>query len=348
MQLTDPGRSEALEEPLVSVILPIYNGERFIEATLTSALAQAYRRLEIIVVDDGSRDRSREIVEAFAARDPRVRLIVQANRGVAAARNRGIAEARGEFVAPLDADDVWDPSKIERQVRRMRECGEATGVVYSWWVWIDDASEVLDVSPRWRIESDAANALLHVNYIGCASIPLFRRSVVDALGGYDETLITGCEDWDLSLRVAERAGVAVVPSYLVAYRRRVGSMSTDTDAMWRARGMVVERLRRRRPDIERRVHRRSDAQFALHLAGVAFWDRQFARSVGWGLRALKSTLGFEVLPYILPMLARSWWRSGAPKERVEPGVAFADRETRPTLIPYDRIIGRRLERRSVS
>ena len=93
--------------------------------------------LELIVVDDGSRDRTRAIVDQWAERDSRVRVLAQANRGVAAARNRALAAARGEFIAPLDADDLWDPTKIERQVRRMIEAGEGTGLVYCWWVSID-------------------------------------------------------------------------------------------------------------------------------------------------------------------------------------------------------------------
>ena len=111
-------------------------------------LGQTYRNTEIVVVDDGSRDGTRAIVEAWVARDPRVRLIAQANRGVAAARNRAVEAARGELIAPLDADDLWDPTKIERQVRRMLEAGDGTGLVYCWWVSIDVTACLLDCSPR--------------------------------------------------------------------------------------------------------------------------------------------------------------------------------------------------------
>jgi glycosyltransferase involved in cell wall biosynthesis len=108
-------------QPLVSIILPVRDGESSIAATLESAVGQTYGNTEIIVVDDGSRDGTRAIVEAWVARDPRIRLIAQVNRGVAAARNRAVEAARGELIAPLDADDLWDPTKIARQVRRMLE-----------------------------------------------------------------------------------------------------------------------------------------------------------------------------------------------------------------------------------
>src|ERR1700704_1460091 len=120
--------------PLVSIVLPVRDGELFIGDTLASALGQTYQNLEVIVVDDGSRDGTQSVVEAWIARDSRVRMMVQTNRGVADARNRAIAAARGEFIAPLDADDLWDPTKIERQTQRMIGAGDGTGLVYCWWI----------------------------------------------------------------------------------------------------------------------------------------------------------------------------------------------------------------------
>src|SRR5258706_648191 len=219
-------------EPLVSVILPVYNGESDLEATLDSALQQTYRNIEVVIVDDGSRDGTRTLVEALALRDSRVRVITQLNRGVAAARNRGLADARGEFIAPLDADDVWDPTKIERQVGRMTEAGDNTGLVYCWWVWIDVRGAVLDCSPRWRIEGNAAETLLQVNYTGNASVPLYRRRDLERAGGFDVTLrdrgAEGCEDWDVALKIAERSRVAVVPAVLVGDPKRREANSART------------------------------------------------------------------------------------------------------------------------
>ena len=122
--------------PLVSVILPVYNGESDIEATLDSALQQTYRNIEVIIVDDGSRDGTRALVDALALRDSRVRVKAQTNRGVAAARNRGLAEARGEFVAP----SMRTTCGIHRRLKgigRMMEADDNTGLVYCWWAWID-------------------------------------------------------------------------------------------------------------------------------------------------------------------------------------------------------------------
>lgn len=105
--------------PLVSVIIPAYNAESFIEETLKSVLAQTYPAIEVLVIDDGSQDRTPEIVAGMAERDPRVVLVKQSNAGVAAARNLGIDQSKGEFIAPIDADDIWYPENLEKQVQCM-------------------------------------------------------------------------------------------------------------------------------------------------------------------------------------------------------------------------------------
>src|SRR5262249_36588501 len=142
----------AQTKPLVSVIVPVYNGERSIDETLSSALGQSYRSIEVIVVDDGSRDGTRALVEARARLDSRIRVADQPNRGVAAARNHAVSIARGDFIAPLDADDLWDPTKLENQVQRFAIADSSTSLVYSWWTVIDADGLVLDCSPQWRFE----------------------------------------------------------------------------------------------------------------------------------------------------------------------------------------------------
>jgi glycosyltransferase involved in cell wall biosynthesis len=332
------------DAPTVSVVIPVYNGAALIDATIESALGQTYPHLEVIVVDDGSTDRTAELVRAKAALDPRVRFIQQTNRGVGAARNAGIAAARGELIAPLDADDLWDPSKIERQVNRLLEAGNDFGIVYSWWLWIDGDGRVLDYSPQWRVEGRAADAMLQVNFIGCASIPLFRRRDILAVGGYSEINGERCADWDLSLRIAERTSVAVVPAILVAYRRCRDSMSTNTAAMWQAHGTAIQRVRARRPDLDPALVRRSEHQFRLYLAGVCMWAGQYGQALLWGMRAMGSTLGFAVLPYVARMFAQPKRRRARIGDRtIHPGDSFADLAPPESTIPYDRIYARRLD-----
>src|SRR4051794_3877496 len=112
---------------LVTVVVPAHNAAATLRQTLASIAAQTYRDLEIVVVDDGSTDDTSAIAAEFAHLDRRVRLVSQANAGVAAARNKGIALARGEYVAPVDADDLWEPTKIEKQVGVMTARGQRVG-----------------------------------------------------------------------------------------------------------------------------------------------------------------------------------------------------------------------------
>jgi glycosyltransferase involved in cell wall biosynthesis len=335
--------------PLVSVVIPVYNGDAYIAAALESALQQTYPHLDVIVVDDGSTDATCQVVESRRGGDARVRLVRQQNAGVAAARNRGIAEARGELVAPLDADDLWEPTKIERQVARMLEAGDQTGLVYCWWVWIDGDGAVLDSSPRWKVEGRASDALLQVNFAGNASVPLFRRRHLIDVGGYDTSLrardAQGFEDWDVALKVAERSRVAVVPAALVAYRRQESGMSAQTDRMWRSYEFVIDSVRARRPDVEAGVFRRSRHQFGLYMAGVAFWSRDYARAIAWGLRSMRSATTLQLLPHVARMFVRQRLtrRSSAPRV-ITPGARFGTWQLEPTLIPYDRIYKRHFAR----
>jgi len=117
---------------LVSVIIPAYNAARFIRRTLVSVLAQTHPDLDVIVVDDGSVDETVSIVEAIARDDPRVRLFRQKNSGVSAARNAALSVARGAYIAPLDADDLWHPAKLEKQLAVFANRPANVGLVYCW------------------------------------------------------------------------------------------------------------------------------------------------------------------------------------------------------------------------
>jgi GT2 family glycosyltransferase len=341
----NPHQDSGGSPPLVSVVIAAYNAAGFIEDTCRSAMRQTYPALEIIIVDDGSTDRTAALVEALAAADPRIRLIRQQNLGVAAARNRAIALAAGEFIAPLDADDVWDPTKIARQVARLQEAGPQAGMAYCWWAWIDVNATLLDRSPFWRVEGDVLERLTEVNFTGSASVPLFRHACLDAVGGYDAGLrakgAQGCEDWDLALRVAGRYQVAVVPAVLVGYRRRGDSMSAGCDTMYRSQVQVLEALAAREPSLSPAVLRRSKGQFALHLAGVSFWSGDYLGACRWVLRARSITLVFSIAPHVARLLARRLLAGAqaAPSKLPSDGRIDPLEHTEP-LIPYDRIYAR--------
>jgi glycosyltransferase involved in cell wall biosynthesis len=164
-------------EDAVTVVVPAYNAESTLDETLRSVRAQTHRALEILVVDDGSRDGTPAIALAHAAADPRVRLIRQDNAGVGAARNRGIEEARATLVAPVDADDLWAPAKIERQVATLRRRGPHIALVYTWSALIDRESRVTGTYQPME-EGDVLARMCRGNLVGNGSAALMRRDAV--------------------------------------------------------------------------------------------------------------------------------------------------------------------------
>ena len=240
------------EDPLVSVIVPAFNAEQTIHETLSSVRNQTHRNLEIIVVDDGSTDRTYQHASDHSRVDSRVRVVRQPNAGVAAARNRGIEEARADLIAPIDADDLWRPTKIARQVRALRAAGSEVKLVYTWSALIDKDSKVIDWGTHPLFAGDVLLALSRGNFVGNGSTALMQKSTLKELGGYDASLRTrqaqGCEDWSLFLQVAESAHFAVVPDYLTGYRQDSKAMSRDIEQMLRSDGLVRSEMLTRHPE----------------------------------------------------------------------------------------------------
>ena len=295
--------------PQVSVIIPAYNASEFLLETLRSAAGQTLRDLEIIVVDDGSTDDTAELAHRFAREDPRVRVLEQANGGVAWARNHGIEASSGQFVAPLDADDLWSPDKLQRQVSRFEAGGDRVGLVYCWWMVVDREAKPVYPAYPWRVRGAGFDSLLRTNYVGCASIPMFRSGALSEVGLYDSGLrdrdAQGCEDWDLSLRIAERYEVDYVDDYLVRYRTFSDSMSCNTDRMRRSHEMVLSQTVARVPSIRGSVVRRSRSELLLYLAFVQLRTGDRAGAIGM---AMKAWMMQPLLPLRGWLLGTAWRR----------------------------------------
>jgi glycosyltransferase involved in cell wall biosynthesis len=284
-------RSQATQfrmtNPLVSIAIPAYNAAVHIRATLQSVQAQTYRNFEAIVVDDGSTDATSTIVEAFIAADPRFRLIRQRNAGVGGARNSAIRAARGVYIAPLDADDIWEPEKLEKQVECMERGGPEVGMVYCWNRRIDERGRYIGDGSPYTVEGRIRRALILRNLFGGASVPLFRASALADVGLYltraDQHGGEGCEDWDLNLRVAERYLVRVAPEFLVLYRQRRDAISVNTTRMSTSYRAVLARAQQRSPDVPRALFRWGTGQFYFYLAN---------KSDQWGFhsRSLRMTI----------------------------------------------------------
>jgi glycosyltransferase involved in cell wall biosynthesis len=263
---------------LVSVIIPACNDAATVERTVSSVLNQTYSDLEVLVVDDGSTDQTAALVQNMADADLRIRLLQKPNGGLASARNHGIAHAGGEFIAPIDADDLWHPEKIKKQMAVMRDSGDQVGLVYCWSRAIDEQDRVLwDVTPC-SLRGSVYAALIVRNFLSSGA-PLVRKCYAEAVGGYDATLASRgapcCQDLKFNLDIAERCDFDLVPEFLFSYRVRAGSMSTNIDAMLRSRKVVIEEARARHPELPNKLFRwasaHQDREFGLaHLSDGRF------------------------------------------------------------------------------
>jgi glycosyltransferase involved in cell wall biosynthesis len=214
---------------LVSAIMPVYNGEEFLEASLTSLHEQDYPALEIVVCNDGSTDRSDEILGTFDS----VRVVSQENRGVAAALNAAIEASSGEFVAACGCDDLWPPNRMTLQAAHLDQ-HPAVGCVLGRQVWMNP--------PPW-LGRDPVYGELDGIPLGSA---MFRRSVLTQVGGFDESF-RHSEDMDLLVRLREHGTeIAILPE-IIHYRRFHGGNLTanppETSPLLRSLRSKLERER---------------------------------------------------------------------------------------------------------
>ncbi len=262
--------------PLASVLVPAYNAEATLAETLQSALASSYSNLEIVLVDDGSTDATAAIAEAFARDDQRLRIFRQQHRGVSAALNFGLDHIRGDLVARLDSDDLWHPTKLERQVDLM-SADPTVGLTFTFVRYLDASSRIVrDAAPR-ELARRALCQCLYNGIIGGGSSAVFRRSVLDSVGRYDERLSVW-EDLVLHLEVAAGGEIAFVPEYLTGYRLRGESSSADRQKSLHSWRLAKQRIGTDFPQIPAFVHEWSHARRLLDLAEEFAIDRQYATS----------------------------------------------------------------------
>jgi glycosyltransferase involved in cell wall biosynthesis len=264
-----------VDKALVSVVVPAFDAAANIRQALNSVLAQTYEEIEVIVVDDGSSDATSAIVEEFVERDARFHLIRQSNAGVGAARNTAIRKARGKYIAPLDADDLWLPEKLEKQVACLEQSGYETGLVYCWSRSIDNQGGLAS-SCSHTVEGRLRRALILRNVVGNGSAPLIGAVALQRVGLYltraEQGGAQGCEDWDLYLRIAENFGIRVVPEYLLVHRQAGSSMSANAETMGASYAVVMERARARNCDLASSIFRWSAGNYYSHLVrNSVYW-----------------------------------------------------------------------------
>lgn len=268
-------------EPLVSVVIPVYNRAHLVGRAIASVLAQRYQHFEIIVVDDASDD---ELAAALARiSDPRLRCIAHpCNRGAAAARNTGMAAAQGEFVAFLDSDDVWYPEKLAFQVAAMREQPpEIIGHVCAY-DCVKAGYEPRQIAPNW-LDQAFSRAVLFGCTCGPGTTLLCRRAVFTDVGPLDEEL-RRLEDWDWLLRLASKG------YRLLASARALARVEVEAQPRRRDIDAALRRIAARHAAAIARQGGSARRIFAasLHLerAAAAFGDRAYVRAIGEVMRGI--------------------------------------------------------------
>ncbi len=207
----------------ISVIIPAYNAEKTIVDSVRSALDQTFTDIEVIVSDDGSVDDTLSLLEEI--KDSRLKVISSLNSGAAAARNRGIHNSKGEFIAFLDADDLWLKDKLELQLNVLKS-NPLASTVYCWVDTFDEKSKNPRATSRTSVSGDIYINLLKNCFIVSGSNILVRKEALESIGLWDENL-EASQDYDLYLRLAEKYEFVNVPQVLVWYRMSCQSMSTD-------------------------------------------------------------------------------------------------------------------------
>jgi glycosyltransferase involved in cell wall biosynthesis len=253
-------------KPAVTVVIPAYNAEHYIAATLDSVLNQTFSNFEILVVDDGSIDQTIEIVEGYAAQDKRVHLMISpVNQGVSNARNLGIRKATGEWVAFLDADDIWLPQKLEVHVRHL-SANPDLGMSFAKVEYISSDGVKSGKVAHLRLKQVKPQHLYYENLTCTPSNVVARRSALDQVGGFERDL-RGFEDMDLSLRIS-CAGwhVEGLDQVLVYYRTHPNGISAQLRNMENEWYMFNGKVMRYAPWLVEQYCPRAQAMVLRYLA----------------------------------------------------------------------------------
>ena len=222
--------------PVISVVIPAYNAETTILETIRSVQSQTFSDFEILLINDGSTDKTLELLSTID--EPRLKVFSFENGGLPVARNRGIDRAVGEYIAFIDADDLWTPDKLEFQVAVLQRQPES-GVAYSWTKFINEEGDFLYAQKPIFFEGNVYPQLLIVNFVANGSNILVRRQAIEAAGRFD-TQLKSAEDWDYNIRLAADCPFALVPHYQILYRKSSGAMSSKVDVMEKANLFVIE------------------------------------------------------------------------------------------------------------
>jgi glycosyltransferase involved in cell wall biosynthesis len=269
--------------PKISIVIPAYNSMKYLPETLESVLQQSFTDFEVLIINDGSTD---NIIQwASEITDPRVKLISQKNQGVSVARNTGIARARGEYIAFLDADDLWQQTKLEKQVRCLDENPEV-GLVHTSTALMDCHGKLTGRIMTAFAEGEVWQELVESNKIACSSV-MVRRCCLEKVGGFEPNLHFA-EDWDLWIRISVHYPFAVLQEPLYYYRQIPNSLSKNLVVLEQSFNFVIEKTFRDVPQELLYLKKRSYGYAYLCLGWKALQssDKDYKRAIQFSRSSL--------------------------------------------------------------
>lgn len=268
----------------VSVIIPNYNYGRFLQEAIDSALGQTHRPHEVIVIDDGSTDESRQILKGYG---DRIRVHFQKNEGVGAARNKGAEMSTGDLLAFLDADDYWFPRKLEKQIAELNTDPEI-GLVHCGLQYVDEKGELGAELLAGEAGSVALKLLRFEPVIlGPGGSTLVRKDVFLGVGGYDTNKdLHPSEDWELSYRIARKYKFGFVKEPLLYYRQHGSGGHLNIARMERAMLLAFEKAFADDAADVQRIRRECYGNLYTILAGSYLHAGNLEKSVVSGLKGL--------------------------------------------------------------
>lgn len=266
----------------VSVVIPSYNSARYLTAAIDSVLAQTYENFEILVVDDGSTDETKDVLKRY---ENSIRYLYKPNGGVSSARNHGIENAKGEYLAFLDADDAWLPEKLEKQIIELEK--NAGRACYAAFTACDEKLNPLRVVQNQRSENALRDLLVRGNVIGTPSAVIIEKKLLKEIGGFDLGL-SQCADWEMWVRVAAHAEFFGVEESLVLYREHESNMSRNARLLEKDSLLVLEKgfAAIDLPDEIREQKNRAFARNYMVLAGTYFQAGRYADFLRCAARAV--------------------------------------------------------------
>lgn len=220
-------------KPLVSVIIPTYNRAEFLKSAIGSVLSQTYQNFEVIVIDDGSTDGTREIITSFS--QDKIKYVYKSNGGQSSARNEGIRLAKGEYIAFLDSDDLWDPRKLEKQLACFQK-DPSFGMVFTNYRSIDKDGKVLkefQAEPGYVLSGNFIKDLLEIRFPSVPSSMMVKREAFEKVGYFNENLRIS-EDLDVWVRIGLSFGVGYINEVLTSVRLHEDHLMRQTprDQIW--------------------------------------------------------------------------------------------------------------------